>query len=455
MKKLAFFCLIFVLSTLLFSLLFAEQKAIIQKLSGKVEIFSMGRWKAAKVGDVISSNQKIKTSRIGYCIILLQDGHTVRISGGSEVSVFSLLSEKTEFHLTTGRIRSKVSKLISGRSFSVRTPTAVCSVRGTDFAVEYEQGVTKLEVYEGIVSAKEEITGKEIVVNPGEFTTIVPEQEPAPPKEIPEEDKQIKHQEDIEAEAKEEPKDELKSEAQREIFQEISREQVMERAAEEIKMAEYQNGKSIIDVFGNRVRIEEYIVRPQPNQFKYVVLNTREKRFDFGKILFTFNKNLPTDLREATKNMFEYYGSQKPEYILIEADSVLSNTVDQINEHATGGDMFTDNPANPSYWRHYFTNYNFYLNNNLRWKYEATVSGDRITKIKFSYFDKNGNSISAPNSSFEMPTGLDAFHFREKNTYSDGVWLARETYVIDDNGKIITVGDLKEWNSTEVAQKAS
>ncbi len=455
MKNIALFCLSFVLCLFLISLSFAEQKAIIQKTSGKVEIFSMGKWRTAKVGYIVSPNQKIKTSRRGYCIIVLEDGHIVRISGGTEVSVSSLVSEKTEFKLTVGRIRSKISKLISGRSFNIRTPTAVCAVRGTDFAVEYEQGITKLEVYEGVVSAKEELTGKEILINPGEFTTIVPNQEPTQPQEIPEKDKGIKQQEDIEIESKEEPQDQSKQEAEREIFQEISREQVMERAANEIKMAEYQNGKAIIDAFGNRVRIEEYIVRPQPNQFKYVVLNTRENRFDFGKILFTFNKDLPTDLREATKNMLEYYGPQKPEYILIEADSVLSNTVDQINEKATGGDMFADNPSNPSYWQHFFTDYKFFLNNNLRWEYKATVSGDRISKLTFSYYDKNGAKISAPDLSFDMPSGLDAFHFREKNTYSDGVWISRETFVIDDSGKIITVSDLKDWNSDEVKYKAS
>ncbi|OYV25043.1 MAG: hypothetical protein B7Z82_08930 [Halothiobacillus sp. 20-54-6] len=38
----------------------------------------------------------------------------------------------------------------------------------------------------------------------------------------------------------------------------------------------------MIDVNGNRVRIEEYIIRPTPTDFKLVVLNGRADRFDYG-----------------------------------------------------------------------------------------------------------------------------------------------------------------------------
>lgn len=432
-----------------------QRTAVIQKISGKVEIFSNGKWQKAEVGKVLSINDVIRTAENAFCIILLQDGHIVRISSNSEVSMSSLISEKIEIKLINGRLRAKVSKLKPNSTFNVITPTSVCAVRGTDFVVEYQDGITRVEVYEGVVEAKEETTGNRVLVREGEFTTIEPTQEPQQPSQIPEERRKEIQKEEILSTTTEDINRQTRTEIEKEIFQEISKEAVIARANREIKLAEYQQGKSIIDVFGNRVRIEEYIVRPQGNQFKYVVLNTRENRFDFGKILFTFNKELPKDLSVVTKNMIEYYGSQKPEYILEEVDSVISNTVDQINETARGGDMFADNPSNPSYWKHYFTEYNFYLNNKLRWNYIATVSGDRITKVKFNYFDKDGNSISSPESIFDMPEGEDVFHFSEKDIYSDNVWISRDTYIINDNGKIVTTEDLSEWTSENINQKAS
>src|SRR6185295_5739837 len=71
-----------------------------------------------------------------------------------------------------------------------------------------------------------------------------------------------------------------------------SKEQVLAAAAEEIKLAEYQAGKAMIDVFGDRVRLEQYILRPQPDQFKLVVLNERESRFDYFFYQGTFNTTL-------------------------------------------------------------------------------------------------------------------------------------------------------------------
>ncbi|MCX7940146.1 MAG: FecR family protein, partial [Endomicrobia bacterium] len=457
MKKIVIFITILLIFLPILRLKGQDYTAVIGQVSGKVEIFANNIWQKAAVGKVLSSEDKIRTYKKSYCVIMFKDGHTVKISENTELTISSLISDKIELKLDKGRVRSKVSKLTQEQTFKVRTPTLVFAVRGTDFAVEYDDGKTKLDVYEGVVAAIEEISGREVEVNEGKSLFYTPGvEEPIQIREIPLEDLKKKETEDKEITVLPEKsaQEQFRAELEQEIYYEISREQVLSRAAEEIKLAEYQNGKTLVDVFGKRVRLEEYIVRPQPNQFKYVVLNTREDRFDFGKILFTFNKNLPNDLTIVTKNMIEYYGSKKPEYILKEVDSVISNTVDTINEKATGGDMFADDPANPTYWRHFFTDYKFYLNHNLRWSYTATISADRISKIKFNYYDKNGNSIPAPVTEFSMPSGEDVLHFSEKNTYSDDVWISRDTYVSDDNGEIIKISDLKSLTSQEINQKA-
>jgi hypothetical protein len=234
------------------------------------------------------------------------------------------------------------------------------------------------------------------------------------------------------------------------MFDEISRDAVLARAAQEIKNAEYQNGKALVDARGLRVRMEEYIVRPTDNQFKYVVLNTRESRFDFGKILFTFSDDLPADLTLATRTMFEAAGAAKPSLYLTGVDSVMSNTVDKVNEIAAGCDMYPDDAVNPSRWTMFPGSYDFYVNDVKRWGFTDNNSDGRISSSELSYYNLSGDKITAPTTELKMPSGNTAFHFYQKNVYADGFWLAASDYIINDDGKIITVADMADKTSSEL-----
>src|SRR5207244_123264 len=95
----------------------------------------------------------------------------------------------------------------------------------------------------------------------------------------------------------------VKELARKEVGLDLTREQIQAAAAEEMKLAEYQEGKSLIDVNGNRVRLEEYILRKpkdvaeseREKAFKFVVLDQRQSRFDYFTYKGIFNKALPAD----------------------------------------------------------------------------------------------------------------------------------------------------------------
>src|SRR3989338_3449533 len=103
----------------------------------------------------------------------------------------------------------------------------------------------------------------------------------------------------------------LKQLAKKELGLDMTREQIQAAAAEEMKLAEYQEGKSLIDVNGNRVRLEEYILRKpkdvaeseRDKAFKFVVLNNRNNRLDYFTYKGIFNKTLPADLSIALRNV--------------------------------------------------------------------------------------------------------------------------------------------------------
>ncbi|MEW6555918.1 MAG: FecR family protein [Elusimicrobiota bacterium] len=454
MKKILsiFICVICVFY--LCNLCFAE--AIINAINGEVTINNS----PAAVGQLLSSDDVIKTASGATAEVLINE-HKVNVSQNSELAVSltrTISGDTTLINVMIGKIRAVVKKLKARQKFEVKTPTAICAIRGTDFSVEVtEYATTRLEVYEGIVSAKEETTGKEVMVYPGEFTTVQKGESPTKPEAL--------EGEKVKSEKVEEKKDEFKSEAQREIFMELSRESVLERAQDEIKLAEYQNGKALIDVFGKRVRLEEYVYRPpeNKNQFKYVVLNERENRFDFGKILFTFNKDLPAKLNDATQNMFHSEGSTEPQWYLTNVDSIMSNTYDKVLEEASGGKMIPDNTAEPSEWNVFFNEYRFYIGNEkstenggkgkLMWQFKD--NGDNVFQLN-ELTILPGTLDASVTSTGWMPDGISTFHFAYKDTYSDGTWIEKHNYIINDDGKVQTFSDIyagKEVSAEKIKDK--
>jgi len=115
----------------------------------------------------------------------------------------------------------------------------------------------------------------------------------------------------------------------------------------------------LIDAQGKRVRLEEYILRPQPNQFKFVVLDQRDQRLDYFFYQGTFNKNLPTDLSVPLKELSGTLGATAPDFYLTSYEMGQSNTQDSVHDTATGGhlvniavnsngDYVLTDPTNPS-----------------------------------------------------------------------------------------------------------
>lgn len=377
----------------------------------------------------LNPGDEIKTERASSVEIYLDDGSRVKVAPFSYFKLETEDATSVKLNLLFGKIRNFVKKF--SRKYEVHTPTAVCAVRGTDFMVSTDDGGSRVEVYDGSVFTGDNF-GRDVILKKGEFIDVdkdagigKPKSNLNPPQKM---DSSITDR---------------KLMARKEIYQDISKESVIKLAQAEMQMSEYQNRKTAIDAFGNRVRMEEYIIRPSANQFKYVVLNTRENNFNFGKILFTFNSDLPQDLSLATKNMISYQGSEKPNWYLTELNSVMSNTHDKVTEDAYNGDMLPDNSLNPSRWDLVFKNYAFYAAGpsqasengglgRLLWSYQYDGSN-----YNFTFLGGNTPLIERIN-----PMGDDVFNNIVKNTYADGTWIQSQDFVIFDSGKIVSNDNL-------------
>ncbi|MCX7957202.1 MAG: FecR family protein [Endomicrobia bacterium] len=379
-------------------------KVVVIEISGKVftKMLKDDSWVKCYIGQVLDDDWVIKTEAKSKVVILLYDGTKITLYEKSEVFISKLTETDKMFEQKSGKTKFKVSKQHKGGKFEIKTPTSVMSIRGTEFVVFLKDDFkTEVKVFEGIVAVKT-LLGEEIELKSQEKIEIIPN---LPLPEIKKFEKQ-----DME-ESRDIIKEETKEFVIPEVRMDMTKEEVQRASAEEMKLAEYQQGKSLIDVWGNRVRIEEYIVRKnmQPDQFKMVVLNERENRFDYFTWIATFNKDLPTDLTLATKWLGWKSGSTIPEYYLKESYSGVSNTVDKVEWKLQGNVTFS---------------------NNL-----YTYKQDLV-----SYKINNNEKITLLPNEMELsyPLGKNYASYQYKINFNDGTWAKETYYWLDDAGNVPT-----------------
>lgn len=150
-----------VLSIMVASPVFAED-AIVTFVKGKVEVQRGDAWVPLKVGDKIKQSETVSTgiqseAKIKYSGSLMAVGAMTRItmdqlSAGDN-------KEKVDVYLSTGAVRSKVTHDADTRvSYTVRSPVAVASVRGTEFQITDKGDVA---CFEGAVAVYPNIAKKD------------------------------------------------------------------------------------------------------------------------------------------------------------------------------------------------------------------------------------------------------------------------------------------------------
>jgi hypothetical protein len=160
---------------LLGGFLFA-QNAYMKELSGTVEIKQPGaaEWSAARIGEPIQNATMISTGFKSTALIALGNS-TLLVRALTRLSLEEIQNiegdESVSLYLQTGRVRADVSPPAGGKTdFTVRSPIATASVRGTSFEFNGEN----LSVDAGRVH----VTGRDrsaVYVGPGHSVFSNPE----------------------------------------------------------------------------------------------------------------------------------------------------------------------------------------------------------------------------------------------------------------------------------------
>ena len=431
-------------------------------------------FKPVEKGAAVGAGDQIHTLKGSKVLLAFDDGSKVELGPNSSFTLDESAAEGNSMRLSLGGLKAFITHM-AGRRFEVHTPTAVCAVRGTEFSVDVSaKGNTNIQMFSGILAVGDH-RGNETMLRDRESLNVT--------------DAGLGPVQNRRDGSGTSTQSKLKALAKKEVGLEMSKEAVQAAAAAEVMGAVYKEGKAIIDVNGQRVRIEQYIIRPTPNSFKLVVLDTRASRFDYFYYHGVFNTNLPDDLSEALRQLPGCIGAACS-FFLTSYDTGRSNTRDNMLEVAAGGhqvDVNNDGVANDEVLAAFDAKSNNFVGLNVPNKggvgnqsffqtlynfntltfngvphngWSALGAGNitnmgatqiSTTKVRLNPFDaatlvtpttlttvQNPPGCAPPNCTF---TEAGLIHQVIYSSNANGQWDKFDSYIISDEGKVATVGD--------------
>ncbi|MBI5622829.1 MAG: FecR domain-containing protein [Elusimicrobia bacterium] len=161
-------CHVFVVAAALSAPAFGQEdrfEARLTEVKGSVTIFVPGgdpEGLAAEKDMPLEEGDRLKTGADGYAEAAFEGESVVVLKANSQLTVNATRKAGSELHLGFGSLLAKIGSLLGGSGFRVRTPTAVCAVRGTEFGLEVageaEGGETAVGVFD---EGKVEVTAAE------------------------------------------------------------------------------------------------------------------------------------------------------------------------------------------------------------------------------------------------------------------------------------------------------
>lgn len=196
-----------------------------------------------------------------------------------------------------------------------------------------------------------------------------------------------------------------------------------QQEAQITKQYDAQLEKVLTDIHGNRVRVEEYVLRPQADQVKFLSLSHREGSLNSLWFLQDFNKDLPEDI---TQIAFRWDWPKYPEWYAEKQTIHLSNTIDSVEFEWTGEkpttmDLFNEQAEKTGEW--WVT-----MPEKVTWR----VNNKDKLKVDFDTFSFSPNKPNGSNGKY--PNGGK---WSRNDFWWDNTFLKREGYIIDDEGNPI------------------
>ncbi len=157
----------------------APLEAKVKSVTGKVERKVSTSWVALKVGDTLKSGDVISTGFDSQAVLTVGES-TVTVKALTRLTLSQLMAsstkDKTSIVLDSGSVKASVKHSNKKADFTVKTPSATASVRGTEFTID---SLANLTVVDGAVAYYPSGTA----AAEAEFNAPLPEDEEVPADE--------------------------------------------------------------------------------------------------------------------------------------------------------------------------------------------------------------------------------------------------------------------------------
>ncbi|MFH1790445.1 MAG: FecR family protein [Candidatus Omnitrophota bacterium] len=132
----------------------------------------------AESGEILNPGDKVETGDDGWVKIALDNGHVLELRQNTQIIVKKLRrdsdtgSYENLFECEYGKIKARLEKVPKGSSFLVKTPTAVCGVRGTIMYLDVMPDVTSAFFEGGDGFVESTVTGETETVVDGNTRSV-------------------------------------------------------------------------------------------------------------------------------------------------------------------------------------------------------------------------------------------------------------------------------------------
>lgn len=114
-------------------------------LVGDVSLVREGKSIKPDISARVLSGDMVVTGKGGLAVLSYADGSEIRVEQYSRIRIEGRSAEDSEsIAVVSGLVKAKFAKLLKGSERKVYSPTTVCSVRGTEFAVGVSDGADSL-----------------------------------------------------------------------------------------------------------------------------------------------------------------------------------------------------------------------------------------------------------------------------------------------------------------------
>ncbi|HXS99198.1 MAG TPA: FecR family protein [Elusimicrobiota bacterium] len=432
-----------------------------------------GDWRPVGEAETVTAGQTVRTHRNATAELRFSDGSRIQLQSYAIFAIDKTDRQETGFSLKMGKLKAAFAGLLSSK-ISIHTPTAVCAVRGTVFELGVENKNTEVTMAEGVLEVKDD-KGHQAVVTSEETMKVGVDGMEKPRmlrlndnRALPAVRPYAVHQEMARA-------------ATRTMLEDVRN--------RELKANEAQLGKNVVDAFGRRVRLEEYVLRPDANSFELLFLNSRQGSFNWGHYLETFAAPIPNDLSQIPAIVASgIMAPNQPSNWLKSIEFYATNTLDAEKELFSYGDPVQINfagfgkgvlwypssivetqtlygPGVPNGQRVQFQQLTDYNQSNpglftwIQYVQAGSPAADNLQPMFAAVMDpaqtdptnalspaKGGNVflLNLPvynntNTTFSFPNGPSKTDLLASTTYADGSTLSVEKFLLDDAGKILSL----------------